>query len=87
MKGTKQGQILLVSSLELGLSASQNCWYAQVRSEHELTAATERFYSTVQRAYPRNSNKKDGFVDLQRMGMDIFHHTGAGQPLTVTKPN
>jgi hypothetical protein len=22
-----------------------------------------------------------------RMGMDIFHHTGAGQPLTVTKPN
>ena len=37
MKPGVQGQILLVSSGDLRLSANQNCWAAQAQMEQNLT--------------------------------------------------
>lgn len=85
MRQTKQGQILLVSSGDLRLSANQNCWDAQVEMEHKLTTAVEQLGWTVKRAHPYNSNKKHGFIDSQRMGMDIFRAIDPDQPLIVAE--
>jgi L-fucose isomerase-like protein len=84
----KQGvleQIFLVSSGDLRLSANQNCWAAQLQMEQTLTAAIERFDRTVKRAHPYNPTKKHGFIDSQRMGMDIFREIDPDQPLIVAE--
>src|SRR4051812_31198932 len=78
-------QILLVSSGDLRLSANQNCWAAQLQMEQNLTTAIEKFGWTVKRAHPYNSNKKHGFIDSQRMGMDIFREINPDQPLIVAE--
>ncbi|TCC90010.1 fucose isomerase [Pedobacter frigiditerrae] len=84
----KQGvlkQIVLVSSGDLRLSANQNCWAAQFQMEGNLTTAIEKFGWTVKRAHPYNSTKKHGFIDSQRMGMDVFHDIDPNQPLIVAE--
>ena len=82
---TKQGEILLVSSGDLRLSANQNCWPAQVEMERKLTAAIEKFGWTVKRAHDYIPEKKHGFIDSQRMGMDIFRNINPKQPLIVAE--
>ena len=85
MKPGVQGQIILVSSGDLRLSANQNCWAAQLQMEGNLTAAIEKFGWSVKRAHPYNSIKKHGFIDSQRMGMDIFREIDPDQPLIVAE--
>ncbi len=85
MKPGVQEQIVLVSSGDLRLSANQNCWPAQLQMEQDLTTAIERFGWTVKRAHPFNSIKKHGFIDSQRMGMDVFHGINPNQPLIVAE--
>ncbi|MES2447415.1 MAG: fucose isomerase [Bacteroidota bacterium] len=85
MKPGVQGQILLVSSGDLRLSANQNCWAAQAQMEQNLTAAIEKFGWTVKRAHSYNTTKKHGFIDSQRMGMDVFRNIDPNQPLIVAE--
>ncbi len=85
MKPGVQGQILLVSSGDLRLSANQNCWEAQRQMETNLTAAIEKFGWSVKRAHSYNSIKKHGFIDSQRMGMDIFREIDPNQPLIIAE--
>lgn len=85
MKQGIQAQILLVSSGDLRLSANQNCWAAQVQMEQELTLTIEKFGYTVKRAHAYDANKKHGFIDSQRMGMDIFRNIDPEQPIIVAE--
>ena len=85
MKQGVQGQILFISSGDLRLSANQNCWSAQVQMEQKLTAAIEKFGWSVKRAHAYNPIKKHGFIDSQRMGMDIFREIDPNQPLIVAE--
>lgn len=85
MKPGVQGQILLVSSGDLRLSANQNCWDAQAQMEQKLTAAIEQLGKTVKRAHTYNSIKKHGFIDSQRMGMDVFRNIDPNQPVIVAE--
>ncbi|MGM9475762.1 fucose isomerase [Pedobacter sp. GSP4] len=85
MRQAKQGEILLVSSGDLRLSANQNCWAAQLEMEQKLTTAIEQFGWTVKRAHAYNPIKKHGFIDSQRMGMDIFNNIDPNQPLIVAE--
>ncbi len=85
MKQGVQGQILFVSSGDLRLSANQNCWSAQLQMEQKLTAAIEKFGWSVKRAHAYNPIKKHGFIDSQRMGMDIFREIDPNQPLIVAE--
>jgi len=85
MKQGKQRQILLVSSGDLRLSANQNCWDAQFEMESKLATAIEKFGWTVKRAHSYDSTKKHGFIDSQRMGMDIFRNIDPEQPLIVAE--
>jgi len=85
MKQGVQGQILFISSGDLRLSANQNCWSAQVEMEQKLTAAIEKLGWSVKRAHAYNPIKKHGFIDSQRMGMDIFREIDPNQPLIVAE--
>lgn len=85
MKQGNSREILLVSSGDLRLSANQNCWAAQLEMETKLTKAIEKFGWTVKRAHSYNSTKKHGFIDSQRMGMDIFRNIDPKQPLIVAE--
>jgi len=78
-------QIALVSSGDLRLSANQNCWPAQLQMEENLTAAIAQFGWTVKRAHAYNPNKKHGFIDSQRMGMDVFQQIDPDQPLIIAE--
>ncbi|TKC02737.1 fucose isomerase [Pedobacter cryotolerans] len=53
--------------------------------EQNLTAAIEKFGWTVKRAHPYNTTKKHGFIDSQRMGMDVFRKIDPNQPLIVAE--
>ena len=85
MKLPIHGEIIIVSSGDLRLSANQNCWAAQLQMEHDLTSAIEKLGWTVKRAHPYNQTKKHGFIDSQRMGMDIFREIDPDQPLIVAE--
>lgn len=85
MRPDKPSEILIVSSGDLRLSANQSCWEAQAEMEQKLTAAIEKFGWTVKRAHPYDPDKKHGFIDSQRMGMDIFRNIDPEQPLIVAE--
>lgn len=85
MRQGKQAEILLVSSGDLRLSANQKCWAAQIEVERKLTLAIEQFGWKVKRAHPYDPIKKHGFIDSQRMGMDIFRNIDPDQPLIVAE--
>ena len=85
MKQGVHNQILLVSSGDLRLSANQNCWAAQLEMEEALIRAVEKLGRTVKRAHAYDPVKKHGFIDSQRMGMDIFRNIDPDQPIIVAE--
>lgn len=84
LKGN-QKEVLLVASGDLRLSANQNCWAAQEAMEKALTHAIEKQGWKVKRAHPYDAVKKHGFIDSQKMGMDVFRTIDPEQPLIVAE--
>ncbi|WP_207422522.1 fucose isomerase [Desertivirga brevis] len=82
-KETKE--VLLVASGDLRLSANQSCWAAQAEMEALLTAAIEKQGWKVKRAHPYDEVKKHGFIDSQKMGMEVFRSIDPTQPLIVAE--
>ena len=67
-----ENEILLVTSGDLRQSANQECWPAQRDMEEKLTAAFAKKGFKLVRAHAYNEAEKHGFIDSQRMGMDVF---------------
>lgn len=78
-------QILLVASGDLRLSANQNCWAAQQEMESLLNAAVEKHGYSVRRAHAYDEQKQHGFIDSQKMGIEIFRSLDPHQPLIVAE--
>ena len=78
-------RVYLVSSGDLRLAANQNCWEAQYNMEKLLTSAIETEGWKVERAHFFDKNKKHGFIDSQRMGIDIFKNIEKDVPLIVAE--
>src|SRR5215212_948684 len=53
--------------------------------EGALTAAIEREGRRVQRANPYNKTKKHGFIDSQKMGLEVFRKLDPESPLVVAE--
>jgi hypothetical protein len=64
--------IHLVASGDLRLAANQTCWAAQKDMEDKLAAALKAEGCTVKRAHPFDRVKKHGFIDSQKMGIEVF---------------
>lgn len=75
--------VTLVASGDLRLSANQNCWDAQEQVEGALTRALEEAGYRVERGHPFMEEKKHGFLDSQRYGIDVFRTIDPDQALIV----
>jgi hypothetical protein len=64
--------VYLIASGDLRPSANEKCWPEQARMEALLTDAIERAGHKVQRANPFDKKKKHGFIDSQKMGLEVF---------------
>ena len=74
-----------MASGDLRLSANQKCWPAQYEMEQQLIAAIEKQGYLVTRAHDYNHAKQHGFIDSQKMGMEIFRGIDENTPLIVAE--
>ncbi len=77
--------IYLVASGDLRLSANQNCEAAQAEMERQLVAAVKREGGKVKRAHSYDPVKKHGFIDSQKMGLQVFSKIPKDAPVIVAE--
>lgn len=77
--------IYLVASGDLRLSANQVCWPAQNAMETSLERALRAEGWRLQRAHSYDKTKRHGFIDSQRMGIEVFRDIPSGAPLIVAE--
>ena len=85
MDNIKHQDIWMIASGDLRLAANQLCWQAQETMENQLVAAIGRQGRTVKRAHAFDPVKQHGFIDSQRMGMEVFKSIPADAPLIVAE--
>jgi hypothetical protein len=77
--------VQLVASGDLRLSANQTCWPAQQAMEAALEAALKAEGWQVKRAHAVDPTKKHGFIDSQKMGIEVFRGIDPEAPLIVAE--
>ena len=85
MNDTVNLEVYLVASGDLRLSANQNCWPAQQEMEALLIKAIEKQGWRVKRAHAYDPALKHGFIDSQKMGMEVFRKIPANVPVIVAE--
>ncbi len=77
--------VFLVASGDLRLSANQKCWDAQAQMEQLLSNAVAEAGGTIVRAHSYDEKKQHGFIDSQKMGMQVFKNIDPKAPLIVAE--
>ena len=85
IKMTQDKTVYLVASGDLRLSANKNCWKAQEEMEESLMDALSKKGWKVIRAHEYDEKKGHGFIDSQKMGMEVFRNLDTGKPLIVAE--
>ena len=75
----------LMASGDLRPAANQKCWPAQVRMESALTRALKNEGWRAVRAHRFNRRSQHGFIDSQKMGIDVFQKLDPEAPLIVAE--
>lgn len=78
-------RIFLITSGDLRLAANQQCEEAQVHLEKLLGEALEKLGVQIQRAHQYDPGKKHGFIDSQKMGIEVFRKIPSDAPLIVAE--
>jgi hypothetical protein len=81
----KPKQVYLMSNGDLRLSANQKCWPEQARMEATLAKALKALGWSVVRAHAYDKAKRHGFIDSQKMGMEVFRMLAPTAPLIVAE--
>jgi hypothetical protein len=81
----KPKQACLVANGDLRLSANQKCWPAQAAMEAALASAVRAEGWRVVRAHPYDPAAKHGFIDSQKMGLEVFRQLDPHAPLIVAE--
>ncbi len=71
--------VYLAASGDLRLSANQTCEAAQAELEKKIVAACQREGVKVKRAHPYDPAKKHGFIDSQKIGLEVFREHPPGR--------
>src|ERR1041385_7357909 len=85
IKPLKPRHAYLMSNGDLRLSANQKCWPEQAKMEAVLQKALKAQGWTVVRAHPYDKQKQHGFIDSQKMGMQVFRRLDPLAPLIVAE--
>src|SRR6266516_3646595 len=81
----KPRHLYLMSNGDLRLAANQKCWPEQAKMEAVLTRAIEAEGWRVVRAHRYDVAKRHGFIDSQKMGLDVFRRLDPQAPLIVAE--
>ena len=81
----KSKTILLVANGDLRQSANEVCWPAQHAMEQTLTAAVAQLGYKLVRAHPYVPERKHGFIQSQKEGMEVFATIDPETPLIVAE--
>ena len=79
------GVVYTVASGDLRPSANVTCWPAQQKLEADFAAAVEALGMTVRRGHPFDPDKRHGFIDSQRAGIEVFKSLPPDAPLVVVE--
>ncbi len=79
------GQVQLIASGDLRLSANQVCWPAQSEMETQLNQAIDSLGFTVVRAHEFDKAEQHGFISSQRHGIEVFRSIDPDAPLIVAE--
>ena len=84
-KPLRSHQLYLMANGDLRLSANQKCWPEQTRMEATLirAIAAERWQAV--RAHPYDPAKQHGFIDSQKMGLEVFRQLDPKARLVVAE--
>jgi hypothetical protein len=82
-KGNRK--IYLVANGDLRLSANQKCWSEQASMENLLTKAFATEGAKVVRAHLFDEAKGHGFIDSQKMGLEVFRKIPNDAPLIIAE--
>jgi len=77
--------IVTVASGDLRHSANEKCWPTQQYLEADFASAVEALGWSVQRGHAVDPVKGHGFIDGQRMGIEVFKTIPADAPLVVVE--
>jgi len=75
----------LIASGDLRLSANQVCWPEQSKMETTLSRALKTEGWKLHRAHPPDKVKQHGFIDSQKMGMEVFRNIPPDAPLIIAE--
>ncbi len=75
----------LMANGDLRLSANQRCWPEQAKMEAILGRALKAEGWSVERAHPYDAVTQHGFIDSQKMGMEVFRKLDPDAPLIVAE--
>src|SRR5258708_7070182 len=81
----KSKHVYLMSNGDLRLSANQKCWPEQQKMEAVLAQALKAEGWKIVRAHPYDERKQHGFIDSQKMGMEVFRKLDPNAPLIVAE--
>jgi hypothetical protein len=76
---------LLIANGDLRLSANRVCWPAQAKMEAALGKALAAEGWKIRRAHGLDAEKGHGFIDSQKMGMEVFRTIDPDAPLIVAE--
>src|SRR5262249_22391653 len=85
MQRLKPKNAYLLANGDLRLSANQKCWPEQAKMEAVLTRALKAEGWKVVRAHAYDKEKEHGFIDSQKMGMEVFRKLDPTAPLIVAE--
>src|SRR5258708_35183613 len=80
-----ESSVILLANGDLRLSANQKCWAAQERAEAAVIRAIEREGRHVKRGHAYDPQKRHGFIDSQKHGMEVFRQIPPEAPLVVVE--
>src|SRR2546427_7734100 len=78
-------RVYLIVNGDLRLSANQKCWPAQEKMEAALSRALQAEGWKMIRAHLYDRAKRHGFIDSQKMGLEIFRALDLDAPLIVAE--
>jgi hypothetical protein len=81
----KPKQAYLIANGDLRLSANQKCWPEQAKMEKALAGALRAEGWKVVRGHGYDKQKQHGFIDSQKMGLEVFRSLDARAPLMVAE--
>ncbi len=77
--------IYLVASGDLRPAANRACWREQEAFEHKIVSAVKSLGGNVRRGHPFSAEKRHGFIDSQKYGIEVFKTIPPDAPLIVAE--